>query len=196
MAIRAHRARQLVGRHARAVASVLEPLPADFDDPARRRPAPPARPARSCSSRSSARSTKLEVVAAHDKEPLRPGHVYVAPPDYHLLVEPGHLALSTDDHVQFARPSIDVLFESAADAYGERVVGVLLTGANEDGADGLARIAAAGGFTIAQDPATADRPEMPAAAVARGAARRVLELERIGPFLAGLRSGARGRGTG
>jgi two-component system chemotaxis response regulator CheB len=134
-----------------------------------------------------ATGSKLEVVAATDKEPLVPGRVYVAPADYHLIVEPGHLALSTDDLVQFARPSIDVLFDSAAAAYGERAVGVLLTGVNEDGADGLARIAAAGGFTVAQDPATAEQGEMPAAAVARGAARRVLELDRIGPLLAGLR---------
>jgi two-component system chemotaxis response regulator CheB len=139
-----------------------------------------------------ARSSKLEVVAATDKEPLRAGRVYVAPADYHLIVESGHLALSTDELVQFSRPSIDVLFESAAHAYGERVVGVLLTGVNTDGAEGLAKIAAAGGFTIAQDPATAEQPEMPAAAIAQGAARRVLELERIGPFLAGLRPAVTG----
>ncbi len=121
--------------------------------------------------------------------------MYVAPPDYHLIVEAGHLALSTDDFVQFARPSIDVLFESAADAYGARAVGVLLTGVNHDGAEGLARIAAAGGFTIAQDPETAERPEMPRAAVERGAARKVLELDRIGPFLAGLDAAKASGGT-
>jgi two-component system chemotaxis response regulator CheB len=76
-----------------------------------------------------------------------------------------------------------------ADVYGPRAVGVLLTGANQDGAAGLARIAAAGGFTVAQDPATAERAEMPAAAVARGAARLVLPLDRIGPFLAELPDG-------
>jgi two-component system, chemotaxis family, protein-glutamate methylesterase/glutaminase len=134
-----------------------------------------------------AKSSKLEVVSANDKEPLAPGRVYVAPADYHLMVEAGHLALSTEDLVQFARPSVDVLFESAADAYADRTVGVLLTGVNEDGAAGLARIAAAGGFTIAQDPATAERGQMPEAAIALGAARRVLPLEQIGPLLAGLR---------
>jgi two-component system chemotaxis response regulator CheB len=139
-----------------------------------------------------ARSSKLEVVAATDKEPLEPGRVYVAPADYHLLVEPGHLALSTDEIVQFARPSIDVLFESVAATYGPRAIGILLTGVNEDGAAGLAHMAAAGGLTIAQDPATAEQAEMPAAAVARGAARRVLPLEQIGPFLGGLRSGVAG----
>ena len=179
----------------RALASVLEALPEGFDLPIvvtlHRRAS-----GDELLERALARSSKLEVVAATDKEPLRPGHVYVAPADYHLLVERGHLALSTDDLVQFARPSIDVLFESAADAYGERAVGVLLTGVNEDGAAGLARIAAAGGFTVAQDPATAERPEMPAAAVARGAARRVLELDRIGPLLAGLRPALAGGGAG
>jgi two-component system chemotaxis response regulator CheB len=172
----------------RALAKVLRPLPADFEIPI------VVTLHRSSSGEdlleeALARDSNLKLVTAHDKDPLLAGHVHVAPANYHLLVEPGHLALSTDAYVQFARPSIDVLFESAADVYGERVVGVLLTGANEDGAAGLARIAAGGGFTIAQNPATAARGEMPAAAIARGAARRVLELEQIGPFLAGLRSG-------
>jgi two-component system chemotaxis response regulator CheB len=169
----------------RALAQILEALPAGFELPvvvAQHRP----RTGDELLEQVLARSSKMDVVAAHDKEPLRPGTVYVAPADYHLIVEPGQLALSTDDIVQFARPSIDVLFESAADTYGERAVGVLLTGVNQDGAAGLARIAAAGGFTIAQNPATAEQPEMPAAAVERGAARRVLDLDRIGPFLAGL----------
>ena len=133
-----------------------------------------------------AKHSKLEVAGACDKELLSPGRVYVAPADYHLMVEQGHLALSTEEAVQFARPSVDVLFESVADAYAHRAVGVLLTGVNEDGAAGLARIAAAGGLTVAQDPATAARADMPAAAIALGAAKRVLPLEKIGPFLAGL----------
>jgi two-component system, chemotaxis family, protein-glutamate methylesterase/glutaminase len=169
----------------RAVGCLLESLPADFPVPlvvAQHRPAG----REELLEHVLARSSQLKVVPATDKEPVLAGHVYVAPADYHLLVEPGHLALSTDDYVQFARPSIDVLFESAAASYGERVIGVLLTGANEDGAAGLAQIASAGGYTVVQDPATADRPEMPAAAVALGAARRVLELERIGAFLAEL----------
>jgi len=171
-----------------ALASVLESLPEGFDIPVvvvQHR----STGGEDLLEQVLARSSKLEVVPAHDKDPLLPGRVYLAPPDYHMLVEPGHLALSTDDYVQFARPSIDVLFESAADVYGERVVGVLLTGANEDGAEGLAAIAAAGGFTVVQNPTTAARAEMPAAALKRGAARRVLELERIGPFLADLGSG-------
>lgn len=171
----------------RAVGRVLGSLPEGFDIPivvVLHRP--PGR--EELLEKVLARSCSLAVDAATDKEPLRRGRVYVAPADYHLIVEPGHLALSTEERVQFSRPSIDVLFESAASAYGQRVIGILLTGANQDGAAGLARIAAAGGFTVAQDPATADRPEMPAAAVALGAARRVLPLERIGPFLAGLRT--------
>ncbi|MGH2837191.1 MAG: chemotaxis protein CheB [Thermoleophilaceae bacterium] len=176
----------------RAVALVLEALPADFELPVVvTQHRPPS--GDEMLERVLAKSSKLEVVPAHDKEPLRPGTVYVAPPDYHLIVEPGHLGLSTDDYVQFARPSIDVLFESAADAYGPRTVGVLLTGVNRDGAAGMARIHAVGGYTIAENPDTAERPEMPAAAVARGAAHRVLDLDRIGPFLAGL-DPARARG--
>jgi two-component system chemotaxis response regulator CheB len=171
----------------RAIASVLDALPADFEIPVVVAQHRRATAGDEMLEQVLARGSKLEVVAATDKEPLAAGQVYVAPPDYHLIVEPGHLALSTDAPVAFSRPSIDVLFESAAYAYGSRAVGVLLTGAGQDGAAGLARIAAAGGFTIAEDPATAERGEMPAAAVARGAARRVLELERIGPFLAGLR---------
>ena len=118
-----------------------------------------------------------------DKEPIEPRHVYLAPPDYHLLVERGSFALSTDERVQHARPSIDVLFESAADAYGERVIGIVLTGANEDGAAGLRRIADRGGLAIVQDPETAARRTMPDAAI-RAGAPVVLPLEAIGPFVA------------
>jgi two-component system chemotaxis response regulator CheB len=118
----------------------------------------------------------LPVMEAEDKEPIKAPGVYLAPPDYHLLLEPGRLALSTDEPVCFSRPSIDVLFESAADAYGRGVLGVLLTGANHDGAKGLARIRAAGGVALVQDPATAESPEMPAAAIASGAVDRVLPL--------------------
>jgi two-component system, chemotaxis family, protein-glutamate methylesterase/glutaminase len=173
----------------RAVSVVLEALPADYELPIVLAQHRSVSAGGELLEHALGRKSKLDVAAATDKEPLEPGRVYVAPADYHLLVEPGHLALSADAPVEFSRPSIDVLFESAADSYGPRVVGVLLTGANQDGAAGLARIAAAGGFTVAQDPATAERPDMPAAAIARGAARRVLPLDRIGPFLRDLRSG-------
>ncbi|MEO8631212.1 MAG: chemotaxis protein CheB, partial [Betaproteobacteria bacterium] len=107
---------------------------------------------------------KLAVKEVEDKEPLVPRSIYFAPPDYHVLIEKSlHLALSVDERVHHSRPSIDVLFQSAADALGAAVSGVLLTGANADGAAGLAAIAHAGGTTIVQDPATAASPEMPSA---------------------------------
>jgi two-component system, chemotaxis family, protein-glutamate methylesterase/glutaminase len=123
---------------------------------------------------------------AVDKDPLEPRHVYLAPPDYHLLVEPGSLALSTEDPVQFARPSIDVMFESAADAYGARAIGIILTGANEDGASGLAKIKQRGGVAIVQDPDTSERRRMPEAAIAAVDADAVLRIEEMGLFLYGL----------
>jgi len=130
--------------------------------------------------------TRMPVVPVEDKEPLRSGCVYVAPPDYHLLIEDGSLALSTDDLVQFSRPSIDVLFESAADEYGEGVVGVLLTGANADGAAGIRRIKLRGGTTMVQDPATAVRPEMPQAAIDTGMVDVVADIEGLAARLSDL----------
>lgn len=121
-----------------------------------------------------------------DKDAIESRHVYLAPPDYHVLVEPGRFALSTDARVNFARPSVDVLFESVADAYGTTAIGVVLTGANEDGARGLARIKDAGGVAIVQDPRTAERATMPEAALAATAADVVLPLDEISPFLMGL----------
>ena len=105
--------------------------------------------------------------------------MYLAPPDYHVLIEPGRIALSIDEPVSYSRPSIDVLFESAADVYGPRVVAVLLTGANADGSKGLVRVKAAGGYAIVQDPSTAESPEMPAAGIASVPVDRVLPLEQI-----------------
>jgi two-component system chemotaxis response regulator CheB len=128
----------------------------------------------------------VEVLEASDKEPIESGRVYVAPPDYHLLVEPYGFALSTDEAVQYSRPSIDVLFDTAADTYGESLIGVILTGANADGAYGLQRVKRRGGITVVQDPATADKREMPEAAIATGAADHVVPLEQIGPKLAEL----------
>jgi two-component system chemotaxis response regulator CheB len=130
--------------------------------------------------------TRRVVSDPDDKTRLVPDNVYLAPPDYHVLVEEGHIALSTDAPVQYARPSIDVLFESAADAYGPRAVGIVLTGANADGAHGLARIKERGGVAIVQDPATSERRTMPDAALAATAADAVLPLEEIPKFLYGL----------
>ncbi len=112
-----------------------------------------------------ARSSRLPVTEPEDKEPLLPGRAYLAPRDYHLLVQSGSFALSTESPVGFARPSIDVLFESAADEYQEGAIGVILTGANHDGARGLAAIKAQGGLTLVEDPVTAVCREMPDAAI-------------------------------
>ena len=136
----------------------------------------------------------LEVCEAEDKQALRPGGVLVAPADYHLYVDHGSVSLSVDEPLNHSRPSIDVLLHSAADAYGERAAGVMLTGANADGAEGLARIAARGGTAIVQDPETAERREMPDAALAATPSARVLALREIGALLcelAGTREEAR-----
>ncbi|HEY1538882.1 MAG TPA: chemotaxis protein CheB [Solirubrobacteraceae bacterium] len=128
----------------------------------------------------------LRVAGAEDKQALTAGTVLVAPADYHLLVEPGSVALSVDAPLNHSRPSIDVLLRSAADAYGERVAGVVLTGSNADGAAGLARIAACGGTAIVQDPATAERREMPDAALAATPSAWVVALEEVAPLLTEL----------
>ncbi len=122
-----------------------------------------------------------------DKAAIEPGWVYVAPADYHLLVErSGTIALSTEGRVNWSRPSIDVLFESAALAMGNQVIAVILSGASADGAAGIKAIKAAGGVTIAQDPATADYPLMPGTAIETGAVDEVLPIEALGPRLAAL----------
>ena len=121
---------------------------------------------------------------AEDKEPIEAGTVYFAPPDYHLLIErDGTLALSRDDQVNFSRPSIDVLFESAAEAYHARLLGVILTGANSDGAAGLAAVRSAGGIAVVQDPAEAQAAAMVEAALARTAVDYVLPLRAIAALL-------------
>jgi two-component system chemotaxis response regulator CheB len=123
----------------------------------------------------------LPVVEPNDKDAVLAGRLYLAPRDYHLLLEDGRFALSVDAPVTYARPSIDVLFESAADAYGADVIGVILTGANRDGARGLARIKARGGMAVVQDPEEAASRAMPEAAAA--SADRVLPLGGITPLL-------------
>lgn len=109
---------------------------------------------------------QLRVVEAQDKEPIEPGTIYFAPPDYHLLIDQGpQLALDAGELVNFSRPSIDVLFESAADAYAERLLGIVLSGANSDGAAGLKAVHRAGGLTLVQSPTTAVATTMPEAAL-------------------------------
>jgi two-component system chemotaxis response regulator CheB len=130
------------------------------------------------------RHTGLMVTEVEDKEMIVGGRVYLAPPDYHLLAEPDRtFALSTEAPVRYARPSIDVLFESAADVYREKVVGVLLTGASVDGARGAHRIKQQGGWLIVQDPATAESRVMPEAGLAATQADEVVAIDRIAESL-------------
>ena len=132
----------------------------------------------------------LPVREAEDKESVAPGTVYFAPPDYHLLIDQGPaLALSGDALVHYSRPSIDVLFESAADIYGTHLMGIILSGANEDGADGLATVHRAGGVTIVQDPGNAPAPFMLESALARTNVDFVTSLEGIAAILRALGGG-------
>jgi two-component system chemotaxis response regulator CheB len=126
---------------------------------------------------------KLPVREADDKTPIESGHVYVAPADYHLLVDDGTFSLSTEGPVRFSRPSIDVLFETAAETYGDRVVAVVLTGANDDGCRGSLRVKEAGGSVFVQDPTTAERREMPAGVIDSGAADAVLSIDELANML-------------
>jgi two-component system chemotaxis response regulator CheB len=128
--------------------------------------------------------TPLQVVEIEDKEPLVPGSVYIAPANYHVLVEDGHLSLTTDPLVRFSRPSIDVTFFSAADTYRSSAIGVVLTGANDDGSRGLRHIVDRGGRAVVQDPATAESAVMPNAAQLAVPEADVVPLERIADHLA------------
>ena len=131
-------------------------------------------------------ATRLPITDVTDKEPLLGGSVYLAPSDYHTMVEGKSLALSTEGAVNFARPSIDVLFESAAESYGDSLVAVILTGANDDGARGLSRVKELGGYTIVEDPESAVRREMPDAALAQVRPDRILRLDEIAQHLVEL----------
>jgi two-component system chemotaxis response regulator CheB len=134
--------------------------------------------------------TGLQVREAEDKDPLEPGHVLLAPPDYHLLIDEGHITLDMGALVKHSRPSIDVTFLSAADTYGPRTIGVVLTGANDDGAVGLRRIADRGGTSIVEHPASATSSVMPAAALRAVPQAAVLPLAEISPRLVRLANGA------
>lgn len=125
--------------------------------------------------------TRLAVIEPCDKERIESGHVYTAPADYHMLVEiNGTISLSVDEKVNWSRPSIDVLFESAAIAYKEALIAILLSGASADGAKGMSAVKAAGGLTIAQDPTDARYPVMPLSAINSGAVNEVLKAKDIG----------------
>lgn len=132
----------------------------------------------------------LEVCEVEDKMPLQHGRIYVAPPDYHTLVERGHFSLSTEAPVRYSRPSIDVTFFSAADSYGHRTVGIVLTGANGDGSEGLRRISDRGGLALIQDPATAESPLMPTSAVRAVPRARVMSIADLVKFVSVLPAGA------
>ena len=130
------------------------------------------------------RLSSLVVSDAEDKEPLCPGHVYLAPAGYHLLIESDRcFSLSVDPRVNYSCPSIDVLFESAADAFAGSLIGIVLTGANADGAKGLTAIKARGGLAIVQDPKNAQASAMPRAALEATAVDYVVDLQEIAPLL-------------
>lgn len=124
------------------------------------------------------------VKEAEDKEPIKNNVIYFAPANYHMLVEQDRsLALSTTERIQYSRPAIDILFETAAEAYLDKLVGIILTGANSDGTQGMRRIKELNGFTIAQSPKTAEADAMPRSAITRAGVDQILDLEEIAPFL-------------
>jgi two-component system, chemotaxis family, protein-glutamate methylesterase/glutaminase len=137
-----------------------------------------------------AHKCQLRVAEAQDKQPIEPGNIYFAPPDYHLLIDEGpQLALSADELVHFSRPSIDVLFESAADVYADRLIGIVLSGANSDGAAGLRAIQNAGGLTLVQDPKTAVATTMPEAALTAAPGSASLTFSQLFGLLRGVLAG-------
>jgi two-component system chemotaxis response regulator CheB len=128
-------------------------------------------------------TTDLTVSEVEDKDPLTAGTVHIAPANYHMLIDDGFLSLTLEEPVRFSRPSIDVMLTSAADAYGSEAIGVVLTGANEDGARGLSDIVKRGGRALVQDPRSAEIAVMPSAAVKAVPTAEVLPLERLAPRL-------------
>ncbi|MFW5836591.1 MAG: chemotaxis protein CheB [Desulfovibrionaceae bacterium] len=143
-----------------------------------------------------AKQTSLLVKEAEEKEHVQPGVVYTAPPNYHLMVEPdASLALSVEDRVSYSRPSIDVLFESAAWVYGPALAAVLLTGGNHDGAQGLALVRERGGLAVVQDPGEAQCAIMPQAALDQAGADAVLGLSAIAELLNSLQDAHEGAGA-
>jgi two-component system chemotaxis response regulator CheB len=131
-------------------------------------------------------ATEMRVCEIEDKEPLEPGTVHIAPANYHVLVDAGYLSLTVEDPVRFSRPSIDVMFSSAADTYGSGAIGVVLTGANEDGSRGLSHIVKRGWRALVQDPRTAEIPIMPVAAAKAVPSAEVLPLDKLAPRLIAL----------
>ena len=132
------------------------------------------------------KKAKKSVTEARHGERILPGHIYIGPPDEHLLVSHGKIQLAHSRLVRFSRPSIDIMFGSVAAVYGEQAIGVILSGSNRDGADGIAAIKGAGGVTLAQDPVGAEFRVMPQAAIDTGCIDMVLPLEGIGKALSQL----------
>lgn len=126
----------------------------------------------------------LKVKQADEKEPIQSGFIYIAPPDYHLLIEQDEtFSLTSDRLIKHSRPSIDLLFTTAAEVYKEKLIGIILTGASSDGAEGIRDIKKEGGYTIAQDPKTAEYPYMPQSSITIGAIQTILTLEEIKSYL-------------
>lgn len=169
-----------------ALTQLLEPLPEDYPNPilvVQHR----QRYDKSALEELLQRRVKLKVKQADEKEEINESVVYVAPPDYHLLVEKNcTFSLSSDHLVNYSRPSIDVLFETAAEAANGKVIGIILTGANSDGAAGIKLIRDRGGITIAQDPSSAECGVMPGMAIKTGKVQKILKLAEITAFLLSL----------
>ena len=133
--------------------------------------------------------SRINIKEADEKERIENGNVYIAPPNYHLLIEKNKtFSLTIDERVNYARPSIDVLFESAAEAYRNKLIGVVLTGSNNDGGNGIKRIKKYGGLAVIQDPQTAESSYMPASAIAAVTPDHVLSLDDITQLLIKLDS--------
>jgi two-component system, chemotaxis family, protein-glutamate methylesterase/glutaminase len=142
------------------------------------------------------RYIRRPIEEAEDKMPIKLNHIYLAPADYHLLIEHDALALSADEPVTYARPSIDVTFDSAARTYGSGIICIVLTGASRDGAEGAASVENRGGLVIIQDPATAEKDTMPRAALAATQRPKIMQLHEIGPYVsATVREGGASRAS-
>ena len=166
-----------------AMISILQPLPLNYPMPVivvQHR----SKDERSLLEEILQQKCNVRIKQADEKELIQSGVVYIAPPDYHLLIESnGTFSLSHDAPVNYSRPSIDVLFETAADVFKQRLLGIILTGANSDGALGIKKISLLGGTTIAQQPETTEYPEMPRAAINTGHVQHILDIKAIGDFL-------------
>ena len=171
-----------------AVKKVLATIPADFILPIAAVIHRASSSGKDVFSSALQQENSVEVVEVEDKMTICKGYCYIAPPDYHLLVDDGHFALSSAERVSYARPSIDVLFETAADYFQKGLIAILLTGNNSDGSKGLQTVKEKGGTVIIQDPQEAEAPMMPSSAINKVDPDYVLDLEGIAEFLRKLES--------